>query len=330
VAFDDGDGQLDKRVEYTYDVFNQLIGKTVDDDGDGNPDRAEIYVWDRGQILLDFVDDNAGDGLDDFEVARRYLHGPLVDQVLAQEDAATGDVDWLLADHQATIRDLVRWDDANTETDYIQQYQYDTFGNLVAITDITGTVDYTDRSYAVTRYQYTGRDWDADSGLQYNRMRWYDPATGRWINEDPIGFAGGDANLVSYADNAVTIFVDPSGLKVFWVKRRLDGLPVGNHGYLLIIPDEPDKFSGLIDVYGGKKGFTLGGHRGADDDDKGCLILISNQKADVAAVREFHDSDRYEKEEKRADEGEDSDYYKSKWQHAQNEIEPPKGMTDTE
>jgi hypothetical protein len=90
--------------------------------GGTNPDRAEIYVWDGGQIVLDFVDDNAGNGLDDFEVARRYLHGPLVDQVLAQEDAATGDVDWLLADHQATIRDVVRWDDANTETDYVEQY----------------------------------------------------------------------------------------------------------------------------------------------------------------------------------------------------------------
>jgi YD repeat-containing protein len=85
VAFDtDGDGQLDKRVEYTYDIFDQLIGKTVDDDGDGNADRAEAYVWDRGQILLDFVDDDASSGidpvgLDDFTLARRYLHGPLVE-----------------------------------------------------------------------------------------------------------------------------------------------------------------------------------------------------------------------------------------------------------
>jgi RHS repeat-associated protein len=123
----------------------------------------------------------------------------------------TGDVDWLLADHQATIRDVVRWDDANSETDYIEQYQYDTFGNLVLIADITGTVISTDRSTAVTRYQYTGRDWDADAGLQYNRMRWYDPATGRWINEDPIGFAGGDANLARYVGNDSTNEMDPSG-----------------------------------------------------------------------------------------------------------------------
>jgi RHS repeat-associated protein len=138
----------------------------------------------------------------------------LVDQVLAQEDLATGDVDWLLADHQGTVRDVVRWDDVADEAELVEHYQYDTFGNLVLIADITGTVISTDRSDAVTRYQYTGRDWDADSGLQYNRARWYDPATGRWISEDPIGFAGGDANLARYVGNGPTYYVDPSGLEV--------------------------------------------------------------------------------------------------------------------
>jgi RHS repeat-associated protein len=216
---------LDKRVEYTYDVFDQLIGKTVDDDGDGNADRAEAYVWDRGQILLDFVDDNAGNGLDDFVLARRYLHGPLVDQVLAQENVAAGpgneNVDWLLADHQGTVRDVVRWDDVADEAELVEHYQYDTFGNLTAILDSAGMVISTDRADAVTRYQYTGRDWDADSGLQYNRARWYDPATGRWISEDPIGFAAGDANLARYVGNGATVATDPSGLAGDSVSRSV-------------------------------------------------------------------------------------------------------------
>jgi RHS repeat-associated protein len=222
VAFDtDGDGQLDKRVEYTYDVFDQLIGKTVDDDGDGNADRAEIYVWDRGQILLDFVDDDASSGidpvgLDDFTLARRYLHGPLVDQVLAQENVAAGpgneNVDWLLADHQGTVRDIVRWDDTAGETITVTHFTYDTFGNV------------TSGDTTQTRYLYTGRDWDADTGLQYNRARWYDPATGRWISEDPIGFSAGDPNLARYVGNGATYATDPSGLQVnpaMWVEQEL-------------------------------------------------------------------------------------------------------------
>jgi RHS repeat-associated protein len=127
------------------------------------------------------------------------LHGPLVDQVLAQEDAATGDVDWLLADHQGTIRDVVRWDDTADETVTVTHFTYDTFGNV------------TSGDTTQTRYLYTGRDWDSDSGLQYNRARWYDPQTGRWISEDPIGFAAGDANLARYVGNGVTYATDPSG-----------------------------------------------------------------------------------------------------------------------
>ncbi|MCA9185414.1 MAG: hypothetical protein KDA99_07335, partial [Planctomycetales bacterium] len=42
--------------------------------------------------------------------------------------------------------------------------------------------------------------------------RWYDAQTGRWISEDPIGFAAGDANLTRYVGNASAINVDPSGL----------------------------------------------------------------------------------------------------------------------
>jgi RHS repeat-associated protein len=70
----------------------------------------------------------------------------------------------------------------------------------------------TNRADAATRYQYTGRDWDADVGLQYNRARWYDPATGRWVSEDPIGFSAGDPNLARYVGNGATYGSDPNGL----------------------------------------------------------------------------------------------------------------------
>ena len=42
--------------------------------------------------------------------------------------------------------------------------------------------------------------------------RWYDNQTGRWISEDPIGFAGGDANLARYVGNIAASMTDPDGL----------------------------------------------------------------------------------------------------------------------
>jgi len=49
--------------------------------------------------------------------------------------------------------------------------------------------------------------------LSYYRNRYYDQQTGRFINEDPIGVAGG-VNLYQYAGNSPSTFTDPFGLKV--------------------------------------------------------------------------------------------------------------------
>ena len=49
------------------------------------------------------------------------------------------------------------------------------------------------------------------SGFTYLRNRWYDPATGRFLTQDPIGLAGG-VNLYAYAGNNPIAFSDPFGL----------------------------------------------------------------------------------------------------------------------
>ncbi|HVT29148.1 MAG TPA: RHS repeat-associated core domain-containing protein [Lacipirellulaceae bacterium] len=71
-------------------------------------------------------------------------------------------------------------------------------------------------------FGYTGRWFDTATGLQNNLNRWYDPQTGRFLSEDPTGFAGGDANLYRYAGNSPTNATDPTGLDPFG-----DGFPEG-------------------------------------------------------------------------------------------------------
>ena len=66
-------------------------------------------------------------------------------------------------------------------------------------------------------FLFTARPFDADTGLQNNLNRWYDARVGRWLSEDPIGFAAGDANLYRYVGNSVMIRVDPAGLGLFAV-----------------------------------------------------------------------------------------------------------------
>jgi len=57
---------------------------------------------------------------------------------------------------------------------------------------------------------------EARTGLSDNRARWYEPGTGKFINEDPSGFRGGDANLFRYVGNDPLNQVDPSGLAAKW------------------------------------------------------------------------------------------------------------------
>jgi len=63
-----------------------------------------------------------------------------------------------------------------------------------------------------TRFRFTGREYDDFTGLHYYRARWYDSNLGRFISEDPIGFAGGDVNLYGYVGNGPLDGTDPSGL----------------------------------------------------------------------------------------------------------------------
>jgi RHS repeat-associated protein len=63
-----------------------------------------------------------------------------------------------------------------------------------------------------SRYQFTGREFDSYSGLQFSRARFYDPNLGRFISEDPIGFGGGDVNLYGYVWTNPLNYYDPMGL----------------------------------------------------------------------------------------------------------------------
>jgi RHS repeat-associated protein len=146
------------------------------------------------------------------QLTNRYLHGPGVDMILADEafSPTTGnfiDTYWSLADHQGSVTTLVTHNAGTTAV--AQRLAYTSFGSIGSIKDGQGNAVSTG---PISRFAYTGREFDPETGDYYYRARYYDPQTGRFLSQDPIGFAAGDMNLYRYVGNSTPNFTDPTGL----------------------------------------------------------------------------------------------------------------------
>jgi RHS repeat-associated protein len=213
ITFKDDLGAPVKIVHQVYDIFNRWIGQQIDEDADDDIDSVSNFVYDDDQIALEF------DGAADTDLTHRYTWGASIDQLLADEQVASlgsaGSVIWPLTDHLGTIRDLAEYTNGPDTTSVENHIQYDSFGNIIDESDDGMT----------HRFGFTGRPFDAESGLQNNLNRWYDPAIGQWISEDPIGFSGGLTALRNYVGNSTLYRTDPNGLVVKEVELDFKGQP---------------------------------------------------------------------------------------------------------
>ena len=67
-------------------------------------------------------------------------------------------------------------------------------------------------------FKYQGQYEDVETGLYYNRFRYYEPNTGTYISQDPIGLVGGNPTLYGYVFDP-NIQIDLYGLKKYVVYR---------------------------------------------------------------------------------------------------------------
>ena len=86
-----------------------------------------------------------------------------IDEILAEENihpvTQASDVLWSLDDHIGSIRDVVRYNPATNTTQVANHLFYDAFGNIVSESDVN----------LEHRFAFTGREWDEEIDLQYNR-----------------------------------------------------------------------------------------------------------------------------------------------------------------
>ncbi|EEZ5684435.1 rhs element protein RhsC, partial [Escherichia coli] len=124
-----------------------------------------------------------------------------------------------------------------------------------------------------------GQQYDEESGLYYNRHRYYDPLQGRYITQDPIGLKGG-WNFYQYPLNPISN-IDPLGLETLKCIKPLHSMGGtgersgpdiwGNpfyHQYLCVPDGKGDYTCGGQDQRGESKGDGLWGPGKASNDTK--------------------------------------------------------------
>jgi RHS repeat-associated protein len=181
-------------AEYRYDPRGRRIQKNVNG-------QITRYIYDGEDILLELDGSN--------NIVARYTHGQGLDEPLIVR-RAEGNF-FYHVDALGSITSIT--DQSGVE---VKSFTYDSFGRSE---DHQG-IDF--------RYSFTGREYDRESGLYHYRLRSYDPEIGRFLQEDPLRFAGGGTDLYSYVLNSPLNLTDPFGLRpcgpnwLDWLQTGLD------------------------------------------------------------------------------------------------------------
>jgi RHS repeat-associated protein len=184
--------QLQLDVNYAYDGLGRRVKK------DGEPLADRLYVWNGWELLAET--DLSGNA------TRRYTHHPeRVDFPLAMREGSTTSLFHL--DGQGNVYLLT--DTSGTRR---SEYRYRAWGDRY-VTPVGEGVQ--------SPFGYKGREEDRETGLVYLRLRYYSPRLERFVNEDPIGLAGG-LNKFAFVGADPVNRGDPLGLDwdpCWWIGR---------------------------------------------------------------------------------------------------------------
>ena len=130
-----------------------------------------------------------------------YTYGPGIDNLLAVTlyGGDAPETYHAITDRLGTIHAL-----ADTSGNIVESYQYDAWGNVLSH---FSTLELSNFSLRVL---FQGREYSHATGLYNFRARWYDPVTGRWLSNDPIGISGG-LNQYMFCGNNPVNCIDPYG-----------------------------------------------------------------------------------------------------------------------
>ena len=179
-----------KEVSFAYDALGRRIRKSFA----GTTTR---FVWDGNVPLHEWT-----------EEAEESMVTWLFEQdtfVPAAKLVANGDCFSIISDYLGTPLQA-----------------YDKQGNKVWEQELDIYGRQRKRPSAFIPFKYQGQYEDAETGLYYNRFRYYDPNAGSYISQDPIGLAGNNPTLYAFVEDA-NKWIDIWGLLILYHAGNLQG-----------------------------------------------------------------------------------------------------------
>jgi RHS repeat-associated protein len=187
-------------VDIVYDAFARRVMKRIV--RDDRVTSVRRFVWDD-EALAHEIHEAASASGDPVVQQRTYCFRPGTVYPLAHVDAVPDGSRSLREEWAHYVNDRTERPSLLVSGD----------GEILARLETTvwGRASGSAGAKASTPLRYPGQYEDAETGLSYNRFRYYDPEVGRYISADPIGLEGG-LRPTGYANNQPLLVVDPEGL----------------------------------------------------------------------------------------------------------------------
>ncbi|KJV36805.1 RHS repeat-associated core domain-containing protein [Luteibacter yeojuensis] len=179
-------------------------GRTVVSYGyDGEGNRVARTVGTNGKTTLTLFDE-AGRWLADYDDTGKVSKQAVRMNELLVGLVADGKLYYVAPDHLGSPREIL--DPVRNAIVWRWWHNRDPFGSMLPDEDPDG-----DGTAFNFNLRFPGQRYDPLTGLHANGARDYDPTTGRYVQADPIGLAGG-VNPYAYVTNRPLSAVDPLGL----------------------------------------------------------------------------------------------------------------------
>ena len=182
---------IKQSYQYAYDPFGRRISKT-------DSFNTTHFIWDGNRLLSETRGSQT----------KTYVYEQDGFVPVAQLDEQG--IQYYHTDHLGTPRELT-----DTAGNITWEATYQTWGNTLKVVyqpveAEAETNTKNELAPAIQPLRFQGQYFDEETGLHYNRFRFFDPDIGRYISQDPIGINGG-FNLYQYAASPAG-WVDPLGL----------------------------------------------------------------------------------------------------------------------